>query len=227
MNYLIYMDPFVDYLEKNREARSYVLRYELMPGCLNRQISKKEDNLLVFALDNLLDFNDLRGIFKRDKIAFATANESEVSNLISVNKINCEQIVKEILTNSEKEDVFEFITRKLKNYNPDIIVGWGMMPAYLGELFPDALVLEFEHSAFSRILGEADIVAVPKTKKDLEKLRASIESIDDSVSYSSQQILKQGLLNLIHYPEEILIPEFRGQTKKIFLSWTFSVYLLA
>lgn len=227
MNYLIYMDPFVDYLEKNREARSYVLRYELMPGCLNRQISKKEDNLLVFALDNLLDFNDLRGIFKRDKIAFATANESEVSNLISVNKINCEQIVKEILTNSEKEDVFEFITRKLKNYNPDIIVGWGMMPAYLGELFPDALVLEFEHSAFSRILGEADIVAVPKTKKDLEKLRASIESIDDSVSYSSQQILKQGLLNLIHYPEEILIPEFRGQTKKYFYPGHFpSIYSL-
>ena len=61
------MDPFVDVAEDSFVDRSYVLRYELMPGSLKRQL-KKGDELLVLCLKELLELNELERIFRRDKI---------------------------------------------------------------------------------------------------------------------------------------------------------------
>ena len=165
MKFLFYMDPFVDVAEDSFVDRSYVLRYELMPGSLKRQL-KKGDELLVLCLKELLELNELERIFRRDKIPHSTIAKEEITSFLSKVKGSIKDFIRESLTEAQKKNVFELISKKIGNFKPDIILGWGMVPSYLQELFPAALILECEHSAFSRIVGEADFIATPKGEKD-------------------------------------------------------------
>lgn len=209
MKFLFYMDPFVDVAEDSFVDRSYVLRYELMPGSLKRQL-KKGDELLVLCLKELLELNELERIFRRDKIPHSTIAKEEITSFLSKVKGSIKDFIRESLTEAQKKNVFEFISKKIGNFKPDIILGWGMVPSYLQELFPAALILECEHSAFSRIVGEADFIATPKGEKDLKKLEQYILNQNTEEVVQNQKKIGSCLKRLIEFPEKVNINEFKS-----------------
>lgn len=210
MNFLLYMDPFVDVFEDTVKERSYVLRYEVMPGSLKKQL-KKGDQLIVFTLDDLLEENDLRKIFVRDQISHATISRKEIEFFLMRRKVSAREFINESISERLKKQYLSILEDKVGDFKPDVIYGWGMVPSYLALLYPEALILEGEHSAFSRIFGEADCVALPKATKDVNRLLEYIRSNPFVASNEECNEIKKGIEELIATVEPIYIPEFENK----------------
>lgn len=215
MRILLYMDPFVDYLEKSPEDRSYVLRYELMPSALQSQL-QPGDELVVFSLEELVECNDLKKIFSRDALNYFSFTKEDIKHFLNNKKVSAESFVKENVDLLVLDEFLERLNERLNGFQPDIIYGWGMLPSYLERIYPEALILEGEHSAFSRIFGEADVVCLPKRKDHIQKLIQEILSQDSQQSQKEWELVSSSISDLISDFDAPGIPEFSAKGKKYF-----------
>lgn len=215
MRILLYMDPFVDYLEKSPADRSYVLRYELMPSALQRQL-QPGDELVVFSLEELLEYNDLKKIFSRDSLNYFSFTKDDIKKFLNEKKVSAESFVKENIDLPVLDEFLERLNEQLNAFQPDIIYGWGMLPTYLERIYPEALILEGEHSAFSRIFGEADVVCLPKRKDHIQKLIREILSQDPQKTQKEWEQINGSISDLISDFDAPDIPEFSAKGKKYF-----------
>lgn len=176
MNILFYMDPFVDYVDKEL-FRSFVLRFDMMPALLARQFGGDAD-IKIICHERTLEKNGVKDVLKAAHLSIIAFSEDEIDRIIKNTQQYPEDIIK-----GHTNDQFLSVWRKklqslLKKWTPDIIIGWGIIPCYVTELYSSALILEAEHSALFRLYNEADTFFFPRNSAIYSDLFSYIKQID-------------------------------------------------
>lgn len=173
MHILFYMDPFVDYLDKGG-TRSFVLRYDMMPSLLAYQFGD-EASVKVFCHEKLLETNNVREILR--KIAPETLTDTNITEILKNSELSAEDIVKGKSNEKFLSNFRRLLSILGETWTPDIIIGWGIIPEYLNLIYPQAIILEAEHSALFRIYNEADTFYFPRNDAIRKKLFNYIKSL--------------------------------------------------
>lgn len=175
MNFLCFMDPIYEVVQpESSNVRNFTLRFDLLPHLLP---SNKEDTkVVVVALEKVVKNFDCEKIFKNKNIDLITFNEEEVNTIF--NKKERSLYIKNVANESLYKKFKGILKSKLGDIEFNIIFGWGFIPSYLEELYPNALILEGEHSLFTRYTSISDVIYLPRNKKIEENLVSYIKYND-------------------------------------------------
>lgn len=169
MNVLFYMDPLVDLLDAHVN-RSFSTRYDLCAQAFANGSRKADskDSFKFFLLDGLAGQRDIKAIMARCGIEVHTVTGDEILNFTKAGRLTLQAVVGG-RHNVDLEPFTNFIKRIFQkrwgDWTPDMIIGWERVPDYVSDIYPEALILEGNHSAFFRLEQRSDILYNIKTKK--------------------------------------------------------------
>ena len=167
MKILCYMDPVYEVIQpESYNMRNFTLRFELLPQML--MSNKNQDvEVYVLALDKVVKSFDVEKIFINKGIKIVTFSEDEINEIFIDRDIKIEYI-KEVCGSQIFDGFEKAIKEKIKDVEFDVIYGWEFIPHFLEKIYPNALLLECEHSLFTRYVSRSDVVFIPKNK-DIEE----------------------------------------------------------
>lgn len=216
MNILFYMDPFVDYVAKDL-FRSFVLRFDMMPGLLARQFGE-DASIKVICHERTLEKNGVKEVLEAAQLPVFSIRENEIRAITSATEQNPEDIIKGHANQDFLAAWTEKLESLLEDWVPDIVIGWGIIPDYVLQIYGSALVLEAEHSALFRLYSEADTFFFPRNESIHNDLIAYIKNIRLSADIEhSLQLLKEKIIEVAD-PLKILTKSYFGeniQDKKV------------